>query len=108
MSRGGLDSLHERAPVLPTLGQHFASRSGERVIAAAALAGLLHPSSGNQSTALETIEHGIERRGVERDGAVRPAADLLRDLIAVAGFVLELRQDQQFRRAFLERLVSAY
>src|SRR5262245_32187283 len=103
--RGLLHRPHEGAPALAPFIEHFPPFDRQPVVAAAALAGLLHPASGNQATALEPIEHRIERRRLKRHSTLGPRGNPQGDLVAVAWTTLELRQYEQLRRPLLQRLI---
>jgi hypothetical protein len=53
---------------------------------------------------LQPIEDRIQGGDVEHDRAVRSLLDADGDVIPMARLVLELREHEQLRRAFLERV----
>src|SRR6185436_16530169 len=85
-----VDRGDEGAPPGPLPGQDLPARRGEPIVPAAPLAGLLDPAP-----LFEPVEQGIERRGVEPEGALGLTGDQLADLVAVAGLVLEEGEDDQ-------------
>src|SRR6185437_11257082 len=63
------DRFNELAPAPALRVQRREAALGDRVIAAATLAGLLHPPSGDPAALLHAIEQRIQRRDVERQRA---------------------------------------
>src|SRR2546423_1710416 len=76
--------------LLPALSLRFENReTGEcdGVVPAAPLTVLLNPPPDDPLTLFHPIEHGIERRDVECEHALRSALDELRELVAVSRLV---------------------
>src|SRR5688572_13585243 len=103
-SRSALDGGHEHAPRLALLRQLLAPGRGELVEAAAALSGALDPPAGNAALRFEAIEDRIQGGDVEHDRAVRALLDASGDVVAMPRLILQLREDQQLRSTFLERV----
>src|SRR6185295_3679276 len=99
---GAFNARHVRAPARTLRVQRLAATRRELVVAAAALPRLLHPATGNQPAVLETVEHRIQRSDVERHGALGTRLDAPSDLVTVARTLLELRENEQLRRALLQ------
>ena len=55
----------------------------------------------------QPIQHGIERCGVERQGASRAAVDLQSDVVSVTRLYLELGQHKELAVPFFQKLSSA-
>jgi hypothetical protein len=98
----------ERIPPRSPLSERPASGRRDAVVPPPPLAGFLDPPSANQVPAFHPIEHRIERRGVKRQHTAGPDFDQLGDLVAVTGAVLEQRQDEHLRAAFLEGRIGRY
>ena len=79
---------------------------GQPVVAAPTLAGLLHPPAGNEPAPFQPVEDGIERGRLKRDAAGGARGNLLPDFVPMSGLAFELRQDEQFGRALLQRGVD--
>src|SRR5437870_4495536 len=100
--RHAVQRVEERAPA-PALGvEHFLARSRETVETPPAAAAALHPFAGDQAAAFQAVERRIERRHVERDGAVRPLVDQLGDFVTVAVAFFEQREDEHLGAAFAQ------
>jgi hypothetical protein len=72
------------------LRELFPAGRGKPVIAATALAGTFHPSSGDPSLALQAVKHGIKGSRLENYGAAGTAFYFAGDLIAMARLGLDL------------------
>ena len=81
--------------------QHAPSLARQLVVAPPPLAGLLDPPAFDPAALLEAIQHRIERRDPEGEGAFGPRLDQLADLVAVARPLLHQRQHQQRRAPLL-------
>src|SRR5262245_8490688 len=99
--RGLPDALQEGVPVRTLFGELFAPGGSEFVEAAATHTGGFDPLAGDQSLALEPVEHGIERGRLKCDGAAGATLDLAGDFVAVAGAGFDLGQDEQLGAAVL-------
>src|ERR1041384_7786554 len=95
------DCLDEGAPAPPLGGEDLPALRGEPVVAAAALAGLLHPAAGDHAAPPEPVEQRGERRDGEAGDPAGARVDQLAQLVAVAGLVLEQREDQELGAALL-------
>ena len=91
----------EAGPVFALRRQHRAAAVGDAVIAAAALARLLHPSALDQRALFEAIERGVERRHREVHRAAGSQLDLPPDLVAVVIRFVDQREDEEIGAAFL-------
>src|ERR1051325_6610731 len=95
------DRLDEGPPAPPLCGERLPALRGEPVVAAAALAGLLHPAAGDHAALLEAVEQRVERGDVEAEDAAGAGLDQLPQLVAVAGLVLQQGEDQELGAALL-------
>src|SRR5439155_8258887 len=95
------DRLHERGPAAALGGERPFPFGGQPVVAAAALAGLLHPAAGDHAAPLEPVEQRVERGDVEAEDPAGARVDQLPQLVAVAGLVLEEGEDQELGAALL-------
>src|SRR5580698_11296436 len=82
--RDATDCVDKIEPGRALRFQHFLSLSGQLVIAATALAGLLYPSPCNPSALFEPVEQGIKRGDVELQYTLGALFDELADLVTVA------------------------
>src|SRR6266850_5469625 len=99
--RDPVHRLDERRPGALLPAEHLPPRGRQLVVAAAALRRLLDPATLDEPPRLEAIEKGIERGDVEAERAARPRLDELADLVAVAGALLDEREDEKLGGAFL-------
>src|SRR6185503_15214169 len=88
------------APAL--FGEHLAAGPRDAVVAAAALSGLLHPPAADPAAPLEAVQQRIQGRHREAHVPARARLDQLRHLVAVAGPVLDQREDHQLGAALLQ------
>src|SRR5688572_16183172 len=98
-TRDARQRVDELFPARPVAGEHPFPVGGNAVVPLSTLAGSLHPAAGDQPPLLEPVEHGVERRDVELEDAVRALLDQFADLVAVPGPVLDQRQHQDLRAA---------
>src|SRR4029077_12088846 len=91
---------HKSLPVRALREQHFLARSGDAEIAAAALAGLVHPPSLEPAAFLQAVKHGVERGHVKTQRSGRAGLDQLADLISMALAILHQGKNQEFSAAF--------
>ncbi|MCK7524171.1 MAG: hypothetical protein MZV64_44335 [Ignavibacteriales bacterium] len=75
---------------------------GQRVEAAAAVAGPLDPAALDPGTVLHPVEGRVERRDRQVDQPARFQPDRLADLVAVERSVVERREDQELDAAALQ------
>src|SRR5262249_38037903 len=105
-SRHAADSVDERGPRLPLLGEAAPPVGSHPVEAAAPRAGLLDPGALDPAALLEAIEQRVEGIDVERQLAEGPRVNQLAQLVAVPGSRVEQREDEQFGGAFLQFAVE--
>src|SRR5215831_17707630 len=96
------DCGDELLPALSLCLEDRESFSRDRVVAPASLPGALDPSAHDPPAFLHAVEQGIQRRDVEREYAVRPRLDELRQLVPVPRFRLEQGEHEELGTAFLE------
>src|SRR5262245_16147482 len=96
--RDAVEREEEILPDEPVAGGPRASGGGEPAVAPAALALLLDPPAFDEAGVLEPVERGIERRDVVAERAAGALDDQAPDLVAVAGAVLDEREDQEVGR----------
>src|SRR5262245_26833565 len=101
-SRRTLNSGHEHTPRFALLRQLLTAGCGELVEAASPLSGSFDPPARDAALRFEAIEDRIQRCDIEDDGTVGALLDARGDVVAVPRLILELREHQQFSRAFLE------
>src|ERR687883_1594761 len=100
--RDAVDRQHELAPRTALGREHLPPLAREAVVAAAPLAGLLHPPPLDPAAPLELVEERVERGHVEPEHAAGAGLDQLAQLVAVPRLVLEQRQDHQLRAPLLQ------
>jgi hypothetical protein len=88
-----IDSAGKRAPADALVGEGLAAACGEAIETAAAPAGGL-PRPLHPAATFEAVEQRVKRRDVETDDALGAFGNEFADFIAVAGLVLEQRQNQ--------------
>src|SRR5919198_4706459 len=89
------DGTHEVQP-FPAVGAELSlAVRRDVVVAAAPLTCLLHPAAFDEAVLFESVEQGVERRGVDVHDAARALIEELAQLIAVAGLGLEEGQDEE-------------
>src|ERR1700733_4633697 len=84
-----IDRVDKFGPRTALLLQYCLALCGQLVISAPALAGLLHPSAGDEAAFLQAIKQRVKRGNIERERAFRALLDQLADLIAVTRAVLD-------------------
>src|SRR5687767_13221081 len=102
-SRHTIDGGEELLPAATLAGENLLAFRGDAIVPAPPLAGLFNPSSGDESTLLEPEQQRIQRGGVEREHALRSRGDQLAQVVAVPRLLLEQREDEHLRAAFLHR-----
>jgi hypothetical protein len=90
-----MERAEQLLPVRPLRRQHPAAVRGQPVVAAAALAGLLHPLAVDPAAPLHPVEHRVERGDVEAQDPARPLVDRPGDLVAVPLPLLERGEYEQ-------------
>src|SRR5688572_5533175 len=100
------DRLDEALPRLALARERAPPVGGERVEAAPPLPRLLDPAPLQPATLLEAVEQWVQRGDVELEQPLRPRLDELADLVTVTRTVLDDREDDQLRGAFLELAVE--
>src|ERR1017187_3786761 len=104
---GGLTkSNEERGPTCPLSGELLPAGRRQPVIAAAVLAGVFDPSSGDPPFSLHSIQNGIERGRLEAYGAAGTALNLGGDFITVTRPSFELGEDEKLGAAILPRVIN--
>src|SRR5690606_26768219 len=102
---GGLrDEAHrvdEARPGFALAREYAATFRGQRIEAAAPLAGLLDPAALQPAALLQPIQQRVQRSDVKADAARGAVLDQLADLVAVSCACLDDRKDDQLRRALL-------
>src|SRR5258706_5823574 len=101
-SGDAVERQEERVPDAALLREHLPARSGEAVVAAAALPGALDPAPVDQPLVFEAVEGRVERRGMERDRAAGTLVDEAADVVPVPLPLVEQRQDQDLGAAALK------
>src|SRR3954469_525291 len=96
------DGAHEVHPLAAMALKEALARRCYSVIAPPPLRRLFHPPPCDEAVVLQTVEQGIERRGVHAEEPIRSLLEELTQLIAVACLRLEQREDEERRRALLE------
>src|SRR5687767_15595127 len=98
----------ERVPRGAMCREDAAAGRGDPVHPPASSAGLFQPSSGDPAAPLESIEQGIERRGVEGQGPLGAHVDRAGDVVAVESAVLHERQDEELGRTLFQLTVQLW
>ena len=105
-SRNETHRVDEDLPGVALAAKDVSAFARERVEAAPALAGLLHPPALEPAAFFESVQQRIERGDVELQPAGRARLDELADLVSVAGSGLDDRKDDQLRGPLLQLAVQ--
>src|SRR5688572_23220478 len=106
---GSDDLIHGRdigVPCFPFVLQMRAALRSQMIVAASRTARAFDPASFYQTFFFEPAEHRIQRSDPEMQFAAGPLFDELSDFITVAVAILEQRQNEKLRTAFLELAVE--
>src|SRR5262245_24811286 len=101
-----VDRLDELAPRAALRRQHGGAGRRQPVVAAPALAGLLDPAALDPPALFEAIEQRIERRRAESEHAARSRFDQLAEVVAVAGLILDQREDEELGAALFQLAIE--
>src|SRR3954465_5940421 len=96
------DGAHEVHPLASMAAQEALARRHDPVIAPPPLRRFFYPSPFDEAVVLQTVEQGIQRRGVHAQETIRSLLEELAQLIPVARLRLEQGEDEERGRALLE------
>jgi hypothetical protein len=102
LTRDSVDCMHKIGPTVALVFQHFLPVGSELIVAPSALSRPFDPSPSDEAPPFEAVEQWVERGNIEFEETLRALFDQLADLITVAWAVLDEREDEQFRTAFLQ------
>jgi hypothetical protein len=98
----------ERVPGGSMCREDAAAGGGDPVHPPTSNAGLFQPSSGDPAAPLESIEQGIQRRGVEGQGALLTDVDQTRDVVPVQRAVFNEGQNEELGGALFQLGIVAW